>query len=72
MPAGNAPRANASKRSHVEPDQANDLDVGDPVEPGRSYAEPRRRLRDINVLVCCCGTDDRHVEQICFACEPVA
>src|SRR5262249_32668887 len=65
-------RANASRRSHAELDAATDLDAGDPVELGRQYAEVRRRLRHINVLGGCCGTDHRHVEQICFACESVS
>jgi methionine synthase I (cobalamin-dependent) len=58
-------RANASKRSHVELDQAKDLDAGDPVELGRQL---RRRLGHLTVLGGCCGTDHRHVEQICLAC----
>ena len=61
-------RANASKRSHAELDQAKDLDDGDPVELGRQYRELRRRFTHFNVLGGCCGTDHRHVEQICFAC----
>jgi S-methylmethionine-dependent homocysteine/selenocysteine methylase len=65
-------RANASTRSHAELDQATDLDAGDPVALGRQYAELRRKLRHVTVLGGCCGTDFRHVEQICFACEPVA
>lgn len=64
-------RANASTRSHAELDRATDLDAGDPVALGRQYAELRRRLRHLNVLGGCCGTDHRHVEQICLACEPV-
>jgi homocysteine S-methyltransferase len=65
-------RANASKRSHAELDTMTDLDIGDPVELGRQYADLRRKFRHINVLGGCCGTDHRHVEQICFACEWVA
>jgi S-methylmethionine-dependent homocysteine/selenocysteine methylase len=65
-------RANASTRSHAELDQATDLDAGDPVALGRQYADLRRKLKHITVLGGCCGTDFRHVEQICFACEPVA
>ncbi len=64
-------RANASKRSHAELETMTDLDVGDPAELGRQYAELRRKLRHINVLGGCCGTDHRHVEQISFACELV-
>jgi S-methylmethionine-dependent homocysteine/selenocysteine methylase len=65
-------RANASTRSHAELDQATDLDAGDPIALGRQYADLRRKLKHVNVLGGCCGTDFRHVEQICFACEPVA
>jgi S-methylmethionine-dependent homocysteine/selenocysteine methylase len=66
-------RANASKRSHAELETMTELDIGDPVELGRQYAELRRRFRHINVLGGCCGTDHRHVEQIAaFACEPMA
>ena len=61
-------RANASKRSHAELDQAKDLDDGDPVELGRQYRQLRRSFTHLNVLGGCCGTDHRHVEQICFAC----
>jgi S-methylmethionine-dependent homocysteine/selenocysteine methylase len=65
-------RANASKSSHAELDSMTDLDIGDPVELGRQYAELRRRFRHINVLGGCCGTDHRHVEQIALACEAAA
>lgn len=65
-------RANASKRSHAELDEAKDLDAGDPVELGAEYAALRRRYPWINVLGGCCGTDHRHVERICAACKAVA
>jgi homocysteine S-methyltransferase len=65
-------RANASKRSHAELETMTDLDIGDPAELGRQYADLRRKFRHINVLGGCCGTDLRHVEQIRFACDPVA
>ncbi len=65
-------RANASKRSHAELDEAKDLDDGNPVELGRQYRELRRRLPQFTVLGGCCGTDHRHVEQICFACSEVS
>lgn len=61
-------RANASKRSHAELDEATDLDIGDPVELGRHYRDLRARMRQLTVLGGCCGTDHRHVEQICLAC----
>ena len=61
-------RANASVRSHAELDAAPDLDAGDPVALGRQYRELRARLPQLTILGGCCGTDHRHVEQICFAC----
>ena len=63
-------RANASKRSHAELNEAPDLDAGDPVELGGEYRAMLRRLPHINVLGGCCGTDHRHIEQICAACTP--
>jgi homocysteine S-methyltransferase len=65
-------RANASRRSHAELDQATELDSGDPVEFGRQHADLRRLLPHANVLGGCCGTDHRHVEQIAFACVAAA
>jgi homocysteine S-methyltransferase len=61
-------RANASRRSHAELDAAPDLDAGDPVELGRQYRDLRSKMRQFTVLGGCCGTDHRHVEQICFFC----
>jgi S-methylmethionine-dependent homocysteine/selenocysteine methylase len=60
-------RANASKRSHAELNEAPDLDAGDPVELGGEYRAMVRRLPQINVLGGCCGTDHRHIERICAA-----
>jgi len=65
-------RANASKRSHAELDEAEELDDGDPVELGAQYRDLRRRFGHINVLGGCCGTDHRHIEQICGACRQAA
>jgi S-methylmethionine-dependent homocysteine/selenocysteine methylase len=65
-------RANASRRSHAELDQATDLDDGNPVEFGALHAELHRLLPHIKVFGGCCGTDHRHVEQIAFACDGVA
>jgi S-methylmethionine-dependent homocysteine/selenocysteine methylase len=64
-------RANASKRSHAELDEAADLDDGNPVELGQQYRALRRRFGQFTVLGGCCGTDHRHVEQICLACTAV-
>lgn len=65
-------RANASRLSHDELDQATELDAGNPVEFGQLHVELRRLLPQACVLGGCCGTDHRHVEQIAFVCEQVA
>jgi homocysteine S-methyltransferase len=61
-------RANASRLSHAELDEATELDDGDPVELGAQYADLRRRFPHLVVLGGCCGTDDRHVGAIASAC----
>jgi S-methylmethionine-dependent homocysteine/selenocysteine methylase len=61
-------RANASRRSHAELNEAPDLDDGDPVELGGQYRSLLRRHPQIAVLGGCCGTDHRHIEAICAAC----
>ena len=65
-------RANASKRSHRELNEAPDLDDGDPVELSSQYRDLRQRFGHINVLGGCCGTDHRHIEQIVKACRAAA
>ncbi len=60
-------RANASKRSHAELDESTDLDDGDPHELGAQYREVRALLPYLSVVGGCCGTDHRHVEEICRA-----
>jgi S-methylmethionine-dependent homocysteine/selenocysteine methylase len=60
-------RANASTRSHAELDEAEDLDDGDPQDLGARYAALRDRLPALNVVGGCCGTDHRHVGEICSA-----
>jgi len=61
-------RANASTRSHEELDNSDDLDAGDPVQLGHDYARLRTLLPNANVFGGCCGTDHRHIEQICGRC----
>lgn len=63
-------RANASTMSHAELDEAEKLDDGNPSELGSQYNELRNSLINLNVLGGCCGTDHRHVEEICKACTP--
>lgn len=64
-------RANASTKSHAELDESDTLDDGNPAELGSQYRELLSKLKRLNVLGGCCGTDQRHVEAICQACLPV-
>jgi S-methylmethionine-dependent homocysteine/selenocysteine methylase len=60
-------RANASDKSHAELDEAVELDEGDPIDLGTRYAELKDQWRHFNIFGGCCGTDHRHVEEICKA-----
>jgi len=60
-------RANASDKSHAELDEAEELDSGDPVALARQYRELQARLPSLTVFGGCCGTDHRHVAEICAA-----
>lgn len=61
-------RANASKLSHAELDEAEELDTGDPAELADRYVELRRQLPGLAVLGGCCGTNEHHIEAISRAC----
>jgi S-methylmethionine-dependent homocysteine/selenocysteine methylase len=61
-------RANASSASHAELDRATVLDDGNPVELGGQYGQLVNRLKHLNVLGGCCGTDHRHIQEIAKAC----
>lgn len=63
-----AVRANASAKSHAELEGSEHLDQGDPVTFGRHYKPLRETLPYLNVFGGCCGTDHRHIEEICRAC----
>lgn len=58
-------RANASTKSHTELNESTMLDVGEPVELGRQHRQLLSRLKNLTVFGGCCGTDHRHVEEIC-------
>jgi homocysteine S-methyltransferase len=58
-------RANASRRSHQELDEATELDSGDPAELGEEYLRLKRALPRLRVLGGCCGTDTRHIASVC-------
>jgi len=61
-------KANASRMSHEELDDSEQLDDGDPEELGAEYAGLEPRLPNLRVLAGCCGTDRRHVASICARC----
>ena len=58
-------RANASRRSHRELDEATELDSGNPAELADEYLRLKQSLPALRVLGGCCGTDARHVAGIC-------
>jgi S-methylmethionine-dependent homocysteine/selenocysteine methylase len=60
-------RANSSRRSHEEIDEATELDEGDPHELGAEHAALGDRVPAVRVLGGCCGTDARHVAAIVSA-----
>lgn len=57
-------RANASKRSHDELDEATELDPGDPDELAHDYRALRALLPKLAVVGGCCGTDHRHIDAV--------
>jgi S-methylmethionine-dependent homocysteine/selenocysteine methylase len=65
-------RANASSRSHKELDESTDLDAGNPVELGAEYRELNAMMPRLSVMGGCCGTDHRHVAEICRALKAAA
>ncbi len=62
-------RANASRASHAELDEAEELDEGDPQELAGQYAKLVADHPHLRVLGGCCGTDARHVRAIAEACH---
>ena len=61
-------RANASRMSHAELDEAPKLDSGNPQELARDYREMLDALPGLCALGGCCGTDHRHIAAIADAC----
>lgn len=57
-------RTNASRLSHAELDEAEELDDGNPEEFGAHHGELHSTFSHINVFGGCCGTDHRHVEKV--------
>jgi len=54
-------RANASRLSHEELDESEELDQGDPAEFGHLHIDLAKLLPNLRVVGGCCGTDFRHV-----------
>ncbi len=54
-------RANASRLSHKELDEATELDDGDPDDFGRLYSELASVLPRLRIIGGCCGSDCRHI-----------
>lgn len=61
-------RANASRLSHEELDNAETLDDGDPVEFGQLHQQLLSLLPNLRVIGGCCGTDHRHVGCVLESC----
>jgi S-methylmethionine-dependent homocysteine/selenocysteine methylase len=57
-------RANASRLSHAELDEAEELDPGNPQELAQDYVALASRLPRLSVLGGCCGTTHEHVSAI--------
>ena len=63
-------RANASRKSHAELDEASELDAGNPLELAGQYRLLEQRMPWLNIFGGCCGTDLRHVTEIAEAVGP--
>ena len=61
-------RANASRMSHAELDEAEHLDDGNPQEFGHDHADLLKVLPNLSVIGGCCGTDHRHIKEIAKFC----
>ena len=61
-------RANASKCSHAELDEADELDNGNPIDLSQDYKQLISSLDKLIVLGGCCGTDHRHIAAISENC----
>jgi len=56
--------ANASRFSHAELDESEELDEGDPVELGELVGAIFNKFPHFNIAGGCCGTDMRHLRRI--------
>ncbi len=60
-------RCNASRLSHAELDECEELDDGDPQELAGQYKSITKTMPWLNVFGGCCGSDLRHVSKIAAA-----
>lgn len=60
-------RCNASRMSHEELDNCEELDAGNPVELGEQYRALAAHLPWLNIFGGCCGSDLRHIKEIARA-----
>lgn len=58
-------RANASCKSHAELNESETLDIGNPQEFGSQICDLNSKFGNIKVLGGCCGSDIRHIREIC-------
>ncbi|MBM7068582.1 homocysteine S-methyltransferase family protein [Actibacterium sp. 188UL27-1] len=65
-------RANASRLSHAQLQEADHLDDGNPTELGELYSSLSELIPHLSVVGGCCGTDHRHIDQICQALKVAA
>jgi len=61
-------RANASRLSHKELDNADKLDRGNPTE-WASLVSDMSKAFDLPIVGGCCGTDAEHVHHLAKACK---
>lgn len=64
-------RPNAARMEKVALCKLGHLEDGDPVELGQQMAALARRFPKADILGGCCGTDERHLEQIARAATAV-
>ncbi len=58
-------RGNASCLSHAELNESETLDEGNPTQFGAELRDLKSISPQLTVLGGCCGTDYRHIEQVC-------
>ncbi len=56
-------RVNASKKSHAELDESEELDEGNPLELAEDHVRLFSGLPNLCIIGGCCGTDHRHVAE---------